>query len=142
LLSLFYCVSYLKHSPKTATNLPGTAEQHKLVSFSIISFVLAAMAFLEPTAASKVVGWTSVVLSMIMYVGPLTRLRSSIAAKSARDIPLPFAIVGLVNAVAWFVYGFIVKNDVVLYAPCLIGLMSTSGQILVNLLYGKKQKLA
>ena len=33
-------------------------------------------------------------------------------------------------------YGFLVKHDVVLYAPCLIGLLSTSGQIGVNFWYG------
>lgn len=70
-----------------------------------------------------------------MYIGPLTRLREAISTRSARDIPLPFAIMGFINSLAWTLYGFFELNDIVHYGPCSVGVLSTGAQILVNLLY-------
>lgn len=139
-MSLFYCAQYLHYCPPDATHLPHTPRLHRNVSLAVVSFVLCTTACLERELASLVVGIASVTLSCSMYVSPLSRLRTAIRERSAEDIPLPFAVVGLVNTFAWVVHGVFAKRDFVLWLPCAIGVVSTSTQILLNVLYrgGKK----
>lgn len=137
---LYYCAQYLRHCPENASHLPRTVEFHKQVSLGIITLVLCSITFLGKELASLVVGVTSVVLSCSMYISPLSRLSKAIREKSAKDIPLPFAIIGLINTFSWVIHGFFVKKDFVLWLPCAIGVVSTSTQILLNILYRKGKR--
>jgi len=138
----YYCVQYLRHCPENASHLPGTAKIHKRISLGIVLFVLSNIIFLGRERAGWIVGRTSVILSCAMYISPLSLIFRVIKEKSARDIPLPFAVVGLINTFSWVVYGFFVKKDLVLWLPCAVGVLSTSAQIFLNALWGKKEKLA
>ena len=134
LISLFYCYQFTRNCPDSMSNLPGKVKHHQLASVSI-ALVVALSIFLLGNKASVVIGTLSICLSCTMYIGPLTRLREAISTRSARNIPLPFAIMGFINSFAWTIYGFFELNDVVHYGPCSIGAISTGAQILVNLLY-------
>jgi len=139
-MSLYYCAQYLRHCPQNASHLPRTVEFHKRVSLGIITLVLCSITFLGKELASLIVGVTSVILSCSMYISPLSRLFKAISEKSAKDIPLPFAIIGLINTFSWVIHGFFVKKDFVLWLPCAIGVVSTSTQILLNILYRKGRR--
>lgn len=134
ILSVFYCAQYIRYVTPGANDLPGTVNQHKVTSLSIVSLVLASFALLKREISREIVGWSSVILSCLMYVGPLSRLRKAIKEKSSKEMPLPFALVGYANALAWVVYG-IVKKDPILYLPCILGLASSSTQIIINVLW-------
>jgi len=133
-MSLYYCAQFLSRCPENASHLPRTAQFHKRVSLGIISFVLCSTIFLGKELASRIVGVTSVILSCSMYISPLTKMFKAISERSAKDIPLPFAVVGLVNTFSWVIHGFFAKKDFVLWLPCAIGVLSTSTQIMLNVL--------
>lgn len=141
-ISLYYCVQYLRCCPENASHLPRTAQFHKDVSLGIITFILGTIAFVGKELASQIIGATSVILSCSMYISPLSRLRTAIKNKSAKDVPLPFAVVGLINTFSWVIHGLFVKRDYVLWLPCAIGVLSTSSQILLHTLWGagKREK--
>lgn len=139
LISIFYCISYLQNCPSTATHLPGPPNLHKLVSGSILS-ATCLLVWLRGKSAANLAGMSSVILSSVMYVGPLTVLRSAIQKRSARDIPLPFAIMAFINSFAWMAYGIFEINDWMIYTPCIIGFVSSSAQIFLNILYHEKDE--
>jgi hypothetical protein len=139
-LSLFYYVTFVKNCPPDVSNLPGTISIHKKVSGGIVGMLLVAVAVWGRGAAS-LAGWTSLVLSCIMYAGPLTVLKDAIHTKSADNIPLPYAMASFVNAIAWTVYGFFQRdNDILVWFPGLIGIVSSTAQIFLNLLYYRRPK--
>ena len=135
LISLFYCLSFYENVDKEASNLPGTVGMHARTGLGIAAATIATIVMLGQRAA-PIVGMTTVLLSCIMYTGPLAALRAAIESKSARNIPLPYAVASTVNALAWFVYGFFRINDFMVWAPCAIGVASATAQIVVNALYG------
>jgi len=139
-IALYHCVQYLRHCPEDAQHLPGTPKIHKLVSLGIVLFTLSSIIVLENESASLIVGITSVVLTCAMYISPLCLIVKVIKEKSAKDIPLPFAVVGLINTFSWVIYGFFVKDDLVLWLPCAIGVLSTSAQIFLNALWGEGER--
>jgi len=139
-MSLYYCAQYLRHCPPNASHLPRTAQFHKHVTLGIIAFILCSITFLGKDLASLIVGITSVILSCSMYISPLSKMFKAIREKSAKDIPLPFAIVGLINTFSWVIHGLFVKKDFVLWLPCAIGVVSTSTQILLNILWGNGRR--
>ena len=135
LISLFYCLSFYKNVDKEASNLPGTVGMHARTGLGIAAATIATIVVFGQKAA-PIVGMTTVLLSCIMYTGPLAALRAAIESKSARNIPLPYAVASTVNALAWFVYGFFRISDFMVWAPCAIGVASATAQIVVNALYG------
>ena len=66
-LSVFYCTQYIRYVTPGSNDLPGTVNQHKVMSFSIISLVLASFALFRREISREIVGWSSVVLSCLMY---------------------------------------------------------------------------
>uniref|UniRef100_A0A7S2WAD4 Sugar transporter SWEET n=1 Tax=Eucampia antarctica TaxID=49252 RepID=A0A7S2WAD4_9STRA len=139
IISSFYCFSYLQNCSPTANHLPGSPKLHKLVCGSILSATCLAV-WLQGKNAAKFAGMSSVLFSSVMYIGPLTVLRSAIKKRSAKDIPLPFAINSFLNSFAWSIYGFYKMNDWMIYTPCLIGFISSTAQILINILYREEEK--
>ena len=135
LISLFYCLSFYDNVDKKANNLPGTVGVHARTGLGIAAATIATI-FILGQKAAPIVGMTTVLLSCIMYTGPLAALRAAIESKSAKNIPLPYAVASTVNALAWFVYGFFRINDFMVWAPCAIGVASATAQIVVNALYG------
>lgn len=135
LISLFYCLSFYKNVDEGASNLPGTVGMHARTGLGIAAATIATIVMLGQKAA-PIVGMTTVLLSCTMYTGPLAALRAAIESKSARNIPLPYAVASTVNALAWFVYGYFRISDFMVWAPCAIGIASATAQIVVNALYG------
>ena len=134
LISLYYCLMFYRNVDKKATNLPGTVGMHAWTGLGIAATITTAIVALGRNAAPTV-GMTSVILSCLMYTGPLAALKQAIQSKSAKNIPLPYAVASGVNALAWLVYGYWGIHDFMIWAPCLIGFLSATAQIAVNIAY-------
>jgi len=157
ILSLAYCATFGKHydygnapekkatagkSSKILSALSGGSEiaTHFRWGTGIATALLVAVAVLGREAAAPVAGATSVVLSCLMYTGPLAALKEAIRSRSARNIPLPYAFASIVNAIAWTVYGFFRRHDWMVWAPGLIGIVSAGMQVVVNVCYGSEDE--
>uniref|UniRef100_A0A7S4J1N9 Sugar transporter SWEET1 n=1 Tax=Odontella aurita TaxID=265563 RepID=A0A7S4J1N9_9STRA len=136
-LSMFYCLSFLRHHDQSSgVSLPGTTTHHIKASLSIASTISLAV-ILFGRAAAPLVGYTSALLSMVMYAGPLSAAKRAIQNRSARSIPLPYAVASLFNSIAWTVYGYFGRNnDVAVWAPGLIGLVSAGTQVGLHIVFG------
>jgi len=137
LISLYYCLMFYRNVDKKATNLPGTVDMHAWTGLGIAAAITTAIVAMGRNAAPTV-GMTSVLLSCLMYTGPLAALKQAIQSKSAKNIPLPYAVASSVNALAWLVYGYWGIHDFMIWAPCLIGFVSATAQISVNIAYGNE----
>ena len=141
LISLTYLATFYSYCDRDGTSYPGTVGLHLRTGLGVMAFVLGSCLLLGREAAASVAGLTTVVLSCLMYAGPLSALRGAVRRRSADDVPLPYAVASFVNAIAWTVYGFYGRNgDVMVWAPGCLGVWSALAQIAVNIRYGRRSR--
>uniref|UniRef100_A0A7S0CEY2 Sugar transporter SWEET1 n=1 Tax=Proboscia inermis TaxID=420281 RepID=A0A7S0CEY2_9STRA len=136
ILGCYYAYEYRKYCPRNAANLPGTFSQHVNAIFFIAIFTLLAAFGLSREAAASLVGMEGVVFCVLLFSSPLAAMRSVIQTKSAKSIPLPFTLVSILNCTLWSVVGVIEMNDIMVYAPNLLGLLASVAQLALITIYG------
>lgn len=137
LLGLYYFVSFQKYSPKASSTLPGSIQQHLLGVASIVTVATLLPLVLPKTIydPTKLVGQLGVVLCLALFASPLTALKTVIATKSARSIPLPFCIASVINCLLWTILGLFEMHDMNVWFPNGLGLLFGIIQILLKLYY-------
>ena len=133
--SLNYFYKFTKHTPKSASNLPGTVSQHFNYSALFITFTTLVATTLGTELASNLIGRLGVIVCIVLFASPLAALKTVIQTKSAKSIPLPFTLTCILNCFLWTVYGLDIK-DFNVYFPNLLGLMSSLAQFALILMYG------
>jgi hypothetical protein len=88
-MAAYYCVQYKKYTPNNAFNLPGTLSQHIRYGFLLMTFTLLMATLLDKSTASYLIGKLGVLLCLVLFASPLSTLKTVIATKSAKSIPLP-----------------------------------------------------
>ena len=138
LLSIGYCITFIKnYRPMKNSGMETKVGRHVVCAGAVALGLMTSVACLGQSAlAVQVAGNTSVLLSCLMYSGPLVAFRRAVQTKSARNIPLAYDIASMVNAVAWIVYGFGGRSDWRVWAPSVVGLFSSSLQVGVHAAFG------
>lgn len=139
-ISLFYCKQYLHHTPTNASDLPGTSIQHKQIALSIIILLLGSIPYLGYTISSIFIGYSSAILSCLMYIGPLCRAKNAFMERQSNMIPLPFAIGSMLNSISWFIYGYYQRYDPAIYLPGLVGVVSSLIQLGIHCFIHNEKK--
>jgi solute carrier family 50 (sugar transporter) len=85
--------------------------------------------------AAEIIGTMGVVFCVAMFASPLSALKSVLATKSAKSIPLPFTLAAIVNCFLWSVVGLMDMKDFNIYAPNLLGLLFGLIQLALKLIY-------
>ena len=129
LLGVYYCNVFI------ANKAPDTDVTTPLVVSGGAALLVVAMLFLEQEAAVNAVGTLGCVVVVVMVGGPLTMLAQVIALKSTASIPFPSAVMTTGCCLVWFLYGLLV-NDIYVYGPNVIGLLSGMAQLCLFAVYG------
>lgn len=134
-LGLCYFYIFRANCNPTATGLPGTIHQHIQGTAIIVAFTLLIAAALPKDTAAELIGKMAVVFCVILFASPLSVLKEAILTKSAKNIPLPFAVASTCNTFLWSVSGVLALHDFNVYFPNLLGLACCIAQLVVILMY-------
>ncbi|KAJ4832102.1 hypothetical protein Tsubulata_028049 [Turnera subulata] len=133
------------HIPHHLHDICTTKRKAKLlIGFNGVAYglivVLTAMLSHGNTRLS-VVGTTTVVFSVCVYAAPLSVMRKVIKTKSVEFMPFSLSLSLTVCAVCWFAYGMFL-GDWFIAAPNILGFLFGMVQMVLYLIYRKKQKKA
>mmetsp|Transcript_32398 Transcript_32398/g.95469 ORF Transcript_32398/g.95469 Transcript_32398/m.95469 type:complete len:233 (-) Transcript_32398:587-1285(-) len=139
-LGTYYFYVFYNNCSPTATGLPGTLKDHVQGTGLIVAVALLIAVLLPRDTASELIGKAAVIFCVILFASPLSVLREAIMTKSAKNIPLPFALASTVNTLLWSVSGVIALRDFNVYFPNLLGLACSVAQLVVISMYGSGEK--
>ena len=136
-LSLYYFLQFVRFAPSRSPTLPGSITQH-IQGISTIALATLVTSTLVPDGA-RWIGLAGVALCIFMFAAPLSALKTVIQQRSAKSIPLPFALMSAINCFLWSVSGWFDLKDVNIYVPNLLGLTFSLAQIALKIVYGDKK---
>ncbi|XP_050152346.1 bidirectional sugar transporter SWEET10-like [Malus sylvestris] len=132
-IETLYISLFLFYAPKKARISNAT------LLFLLNGFSYAVMVVLTRFLATgemriKIVGWICLVFSISVFVAPLGVLRQVIRTKSVEFMPFPLSFFLTLGAVAWFFYGFLIK-DFYIALPNILGFFLGVVQMVVYVVY-------
>lgn len=92
----------------------GTAAVVVVMIYTILA--VSGMTHQPRSQAGTVLGWVTIVMSIIQCSSPLATLKRVIATKSAASIPFTLCLMSTINCALWLAYG-VVKWNVFIFAP-------------------------
>ena len=122
-----YCTYYYKEY--STTPIP---KEYLYVALAVIVISLLFVII----GRTGIVGTMAAILAICVYTSPLATIRTVIREKSTETMPFPISLLVWFNALFWTLYGGIVAHDGDVLIPSLIGLLVTSIQLFLFILYG------
>jgi len=89
----------------------------------------------------NVVGTLAVAVNVVRDWSPLVALPEVIRKKSAESIPAVLSVACCIDNALWIVYGKLVMDDALVYAPNTFRFCLTSAQVLLVVCYGKGKRV-
>jgi solute carrier family 50 (sugar transporter) len=137
-LGIYYLLCYVQyaHTVVSTSTLPGAVEQH--VAAVCVAMMLTILWTLNPLASHQpdwLIGKVGLLFRVLMFASPLTTIRVVIRTRSARSIPLPFALACSVNCVLWIIFGVYQVKDPNVYLPNMLGLGFALAQLTLKALF-------
>ena len=82
------------------------------------------------------VGVLGCTLAVIVSGAPLATIKTVFREKSTAALPLLPSIFTWMNAFCWFLYGYLIVDDIMIYGPNSMGLLLASIQMALYVIYG------
>eukprot|EP00746_Dinoflagellata_sp_MGD_P044159 gnl/MRDRNA2_/MRDRNA2_207795_c0_seq1.p1 gnl/MRDRNA2_/MRDRNA2_207795_c0~~gnl/MRDRNA2_/MRDRNA2_207795_c0_seq1.p1 ORF type:complete len:299 (+),score=52.71 gnl/MRDRNA2_/MRDRNA2_207795_c0_seq1:79-897(+) len=136
---VIFTTIYMKHCPTDANWLPGKALDHFKVIAVLITVALAAAALAQLDVAINIIGLMGQAICVIMFAGPLAAVKTIIAEKSTKSLPLAFTLLSFCNCFSWLIYGWFFMHDMYIYVPNGLGFALSIGQLGLFATYGVQQ---
>ncbi|KAJ4960941.1 hypothetical protein NE237_020851 [Protea cynaroides] len=139
-IEAIYISMFMTYAPNTARIL--TAKLILLLNLGVYSLILLLTLLLvkNPIFRVRIVGWVCVVVSVSVFVAPLTIMRMVIRTKSVEFMPLPLSFFLTLSAVMWFCYGLLLK-DLYIALPNTLGFIFGVLQMGLYILYKDSNKV-
>ncbi|XP_051113168.1 bidirectional sugar transporter N3-like [Andrographis paniculata] len=132
-IEAIYIFIYISYAPKLARMV--ALKMLFLINFVGFGLILVfTHYFVKGSQQVQVLGWISVVLSISVYIAPLSIMSRVIRTKSVEFMPVALSIALLFNAVMWFFYGLLLK-DFFVAVPNVVGVIFGVVQIILYLIY-------
>ncbi|XP_068651958.1 bidirectional sugar transporter SWEET14-like [Aristolochia californica] len=128
-----YIGIYLTYASKKARIV--TLRWLLLLNVGAFSSILLLTLFLaKGLTRLKVMGWICMVFTICVFVAPLSIMKQVIRTKSIEFMPFPLSFFLTLNAIAWFFYGFFIR-DYFIALPNIIGFIFGVLQIILYGIY-------
>mmetsp|Transcript_8142 Transcript_8142/g.30029 ORF Transcript_8142/g.30029 Transcript_8142/m.30029 type:complete len:252 (+) Transcript_8142:221-976(+) len=86
----------------------------------------------------KFVGYLACTVAVVFLSSPLAALGTVIKERSTRSMPFLTSFTTWLNASAWFIFGYFLRNDAFIYVPNALGVIASSMQLLLFLVYASQ----
>ncbi|MCE0480807.1 hypothetical protein HAX54_037938 [Datura stramonium] len=132
-IETIYICFYIFYAPKKAK-----LQTIKFVALFVVggfgAIVLVIQFLFKGVVRAQIVGWICLVFSVCTFAAPLCIVRKVIKTKSVEYMPLLLSVFLTISAVMWFFYGLL-KKDVNIYAPNILGFMFGIVQMVLYVMY-------
>ena len=88
--------------------------------------------------AKDTVGWICVSVTLVFFFSPLSALKEVVRVKDASSLYPPSIFANSLNCAMWFIYGWLVLRDPIVWAPNLLGLILQAINTCLVIIYGRK----
>ena len=112
----------------------ATKSSQELYFGSVILIVFAICCAFAGNAA--MLGSLGCVISICVMGSPLATIKNVVQDKSTASLPFFTSLTGWCNSLSWTAYGLFIANDPLIYGPNLAGLLLTSIQMLLFVVFG------
>jgi len=99
-------------------------------------FVLLLVTYFYQMSNVVYIGYIGSFSSIIVLGSPLVTLHMVITERSTASMPFNSSLSAWLNSISWLAYGVLVADDPIIYFPNLVGLLLTSIQMSLYVLYG------
>ncbi len=123
----FYCI-LLYHQFSRYTIPPS--------NLALSSAVVALAIVLGAAGSVGAVGLCAVIMSSVVYASPLSTINTVIQQKSTASMPFHTSMLVWLSAAFWTLYGALVTHDLAVLIPSIAGLIMTSIQLFLYVIYG------
>ncbi|XP_066359044.1 bidirectional sugar transporter SWEET13-like [Miscanthus floridulus] len=139
-IETIYIVMYFVYAPKKAKLF--TAKIMLLLNVGVFGVILLLTLLLFKGGKRVVMlGWICVGFSISVFVAPLSIMRRVIQTKSVEYMPFSLSLSLTLSAVAWFLYGLLIKDKYVAL-PNVLGFIFGVVQMVLYVLYMNKTPVA
>ncbi|CAJ1376235.1 unnamed protein product [Effrenium voratum] len=132
LLGVYYMFVYCRHCPDLGHLLTG----HVLKVLATMLFSAAAYGFLPHDLALSMLGLTGNVMTIFMFGGPLTAIRTVVREQNTRALNLGFTCAVNLNCILWFFYAYFMLDDPYIYLQDGVGIILATIQLGLFARYG------
>ncbi|CAL1171187.1 unnamed protein product [Cladocopium goreaui] len=132
LLGMYYMSIYCSHCPE----LGHLLKSHILKVLGTMGFSVFAYAYLPQNMALNLLGITGNVMTIFMFGGPLTAIRTVVREQNTRALNLGFTCIVNLNCVLWFFYAYFMLDDPYIYLQDGVGILLATLQLGLFARYG------
>ena len=132
LLGVYYMLVYCRHCP----DLGRVLQIHILKKVATVAFAIVAYGFLPQDLALNLLGIAGNVMTVFMFGGPLTAIRTVVKEQNTRALNLGFTCIVNLNCNLWFFYAYFMLNDPYIYLQDGLGIILTTIQLGLFARYG------
>lgn len=101
-----------------------------------MGFSVFAYAYLPQNMALNLLGITGNVMTIFMFGGPLTAIRTVVREQNTRALNLGFTCIVNLNCVLWFFYAYFMLDDPYIYLQDGVGILLATLQLGLFARYG------
>ena len=123
---------YCSHCPE----LGHLLKSHILKVLGTMGFSVFAYAYLPQNMALNLLGITGNVMTIFMFGGPLTAIRTVVREQNTRALNLGFTCIVNLNCVLWFFYAYFMLDDPYIYLQDGVGILLATLQLGLFARYG------
>jgi len=133
----YYCNIFYKYSPPQKG-----VKQLILVDSVFILCVLLYVFTIAPNDKSQVhLGIIASAVTVIMFGSPLSAMATVLRDKSTDSMHLPLSICGTLCSFSWFLYGFMILEDIFVWFPNMLGFFLSCSQLLLFIVFRKSSSV-
>lgn len=125
-LYLSIYLTYLNPEKRSAVKVP----------LIVLLVILALEVYSVATTQVLLISVIAVASNILYYFSPLVTIVKVCKTKSVESMPFLFSFMVFISASTWLVYGFFVKEDVVIWGVCVLGIFFSILQIFCHCLFG------
>lgn len=131
-----YTGIFYKHCGANANWLPGTRNMHVAGIAVHLAAIAGATQLLPTDVVVNYLGLYGCGVAVVMFSGPLASMKQVIADKSTASLPFGMTVATVITASLWTVFGKAVLDDVYIWGPNALGLLSGVVQLGLFSKYG------
>eukprot|EP00736_Rhodelphis_marinus_P008134 Rmarinus@m.12718 len=116
-------------------NFTKYCRRYPLPQILVSLVILAAVFILAAVGAVDAIGYIGSALAIALLSSPLATLKTVLKMKNTKAMPRATSIATFLNSLSWTLYGYLVAEDAMIWAPNFLGLCAATLQCFLLVIY-------